>query len=110
MRWYDALTAVTVARPTGSPVSASVTRPVSSPTSPIGEAATAAWLSSRPSPQTLLSPGVPPQVRSSMSAAVSSRISRVAEVSPTSAGATDHIRAAVAATWGAAIDVPLLAA
>src|SRR5687768_3931884 len=84
--------------------------PFSAPTGPRGDAVTAASASRRPSPQTLLSAAVPPQDVSLTSIAVESRIARVALMSPTRAGAADHIRAMVPAVCGDAIDVPLAVA
>ena len=86
---------------------AAVYAPVSVPTGPRGEAVTAAYASMRPSPQTLLSPAVPPQVRSAMSTAVWSRSWRVWAMSPMSDGAEACINATTPATCGAAIEVPL---
>jgi hypothetical protein len=100
-------TACTAAPSIGPPVAASVTVPASVPTGPRGEASTAANASSRPSPQTLLSSAVPPQLRSSVSIAVSSSSCRVRAMSPTRLGAADHINATVPATCGEATEVPL---
>ena len=98
---------LTVAPPIPALVMLLRTLPATAPVGPIGEALTAASASSRPSPKTLLSSAVPPQARSEVSTAVSSRICRVCGISPTSAGAADHIRATAPDRCGAAIEVPL---
>jgi hypothetical protein len=97
----------TLAPASGWPVAASVTVPVTVPTPLRGAAWTAANASRRPSPQTRLSSAVPPQLRSSVSTAVSSSSCRVRAMSPTRLGAADHISATVPATCGEAIEVPL---
>src|SRR5262245_11047895 len=101
----DVPVTATVAPTTGLPPE--VTVPESVPVGPRGAAVTAARASMRPSPQTLLSSAVPPQVRSDTSSAVSSRICRVCVMSPMSDGAADSISATTPATCGAAMDVPL---
>ncbi len=68
----------------------------------------AAKASRRPSPKTLLSSAVPPQVVLSVSIAVSSRMDLVAAMSPLSDGTADQISATVPATCGEAMDVPLI--
>ena len=80
--------------------------PLSEPVGPRGVAETAANAFSRPSPKTLLSAGVPPQVTASTSTAVWSRSTSVCATSPWMAGDADHIRATVAAVCGEAMDVP----
>src|SRR5215510_12021354 len=99
--------ACTVAPAIGAPVAADVTVPRRTPVGPRGDCATAARASSRPCPQTLLFPAVPPQVRSEVSTAVWSSSARVWATSPLNAGAADQIRATVPARCGAAIEVPL---
>ena len=98
----------TVAPAIGLPVDSSVTVPATEPVGPRGDRSTAASASSRPSPKTLLSSAVPPHCRSSVSIAESSRMARVVSMSPSSAGAADHMRAMVPATCGEAIEVPLM--
>jgi hypothetical protein len=63
-----------------------------------------------PSPQTLLSAAVPPQVRFEVSTAVESSSATVAATFPCRAGFSDQMSATVPATCGEAIDVPLNAA
>ncbi len=70
----------------------------------------AASASSLPSPNTLLSSAVPPQVVSSVSRALPSSSSVVASMSPIRLGAPAHSSATVPATCGEAIEVPLKAA
>src|SRR5262245_38435619 len=91
----------------GAPVEAFDTVPLSVPTGPRGDCATAANALSLPSPQTLLSSAVPPHEVSGVSTAVSSSSVAVWSMLPISDGAADHISATVPAVWGDAIDVPL---
>jgi hypothetical protein len=86
---------------------ATVTVPCKVPVGPRGEASTAAKASRRPWPKPLLFSGVPPQVGSGVSAALPSRMARVASISPTRDGAADHISATTPARWGVAMEVPL---
>ncbi len=97
---------VTSAPVTGSPLTASVTTPARVPTAPRGASLTAAYAFNRPCPQMLLLPGSPPQVRSSVSIAVRSRMSRVLWTSRRVASEADHISATTPATCGEAIEVP----
>ena len=88
-------------------VSARRTVPESVPVGPCGAAVTAASALSFPSPQTLLSAAVPPQVVLLTSVAVWSRSVSVAATLPRSSGEIDQMSATVPATCGDAIDVPL---
>src|SRR5580765_7305664 len=88
-------------------LSARRTVPESVPVGPFGAAVAAASASIFPSPQTLLSAAVPPQVVLLTSTAVWSSSVSVAAVWARGWGETDQTSAPVPATCGDAMGVPL---